>query len=98
MLVMPLGLIANPPPRRLQTNPRHDAAVTYEGRFSDNTLLRHARDHDVDDVWNDEERFVLKTVVVFAVMSVLPLVVFLLIHWFHPEWLLIDITPSSQVL
>lgn len=97
MLFMPLGLIANPPPRRLQTNPRHDVPVTHEGRFSGSTPSRYTSDREAEDDWNDEERFVLKTVVVFAVMSVLPLVVFLLIHWFHPEWLLIDITPSSPV-
>ena len=97
MLFMPLGLIANPPPKRLQTTPVREVGITREGRFFDDSRSTHANERDTTNEWNDEERFVLKTVVVFAVMSVLPLVVFLLIHWFHPEWLLIDITPSSPV-
>lgn len=97
MLFMPLGLIANPPPRRLQTNPRHSLPVTGEGRFNIDTPSTNASDWNTDDDWNHEERFLLKTVIVFAVMSLLPLLVFLLIHWLHPEWLQIDITPSSPV-
>lgn len=95
MLFMPLGLIANPPPRRLRTNLRHDVRDTREGRVIDDMQSNCTNDRDTEDGWNDEERFILTTVVVFAAMSLLPLVLFLLIQWFHPEWLLIDITPSN---
>lgn len=96
MLFMPLGLIANPPPRRKQTRPRHNVRVTSEGRSSVDTASTHAS-RDTEAAWNDEECFLLKAVVVFAAMSLLPLVVFLLVHWFHPEWLLINISRSSPV-